>query len=347
MDLRSLHQQTALLSSVTSNKHVLTKVDDDDCAVVKLDSDILVATTDFINSSPAIVELGNGSWHSLGQLVACHNLADLAGSGCIPRFFLSGVCAPMDTSREDLLDFTRGVCSVCCRYNCALIGGDTKFGRVRAIYGTALGTPMGACGPFLRTQAKPGYKIIVSGSIGSFAAAVACIGVGESIFAPSELARAREILFRTDIPFALAESIASCGQSCAGTDISDGLGTDVADICLSSSVAATITETSIPIDDFTHVVASRLDVPPWSFAFSSGGDFSCAFGVPVDVADACASVGGTVIGQFEQGPSILRSGVTGRLLERGGHTATRTQTFADEIIASVYRMKDFYGPSTY
>ncbi|MFZ2406000.1 MAG: thiamine-phosphate kinase [Methylobacter sp.] len=345
MNLRKLHKDIASLAYLTKTEAVLTNVDDDDCAVIKMDGDtgVLVATTDFINSSPAMVELENGSWYNLGQLVVCHNLADLAGSGCAPRFFMSGICAPHGTTHEELLEFIQGVCDVCQRYNCALIGGDTKFGRTRSIYGTALGIPFGSGGAFLRTQAKPGYKLVVSGCMGSFGAAVVCLSIGPSRFSADELSQAREIIFRIDVPFVLAEHIASFGHVCAGTDISDGLGTDINDICSSSSVSATIMETAIPVDNFTRLVASRLDVPAWSFAFASGGDFACAFAVPSDIADTCTDAGGSVIGQFEHGPARLLSGVTGRPLFTEGHLATRTQTFADEILTNIFRIKEYYG----
>lgn len=161
LDLRKVHKAIASVASRTKSEMVLTNVDDDDCAVIKvgIESKVLVVTTDFINSSPAIIELGNGSWYHLGQLVACHNFADLAGSGCAPRFFMSGICAPRGTSERELLKFTQGVCDVCNQYNASLIGGDTKFGATRSIYGVALGEPLGKQGVFLRTQAEPGYKL--------------------------------------------------------------------------------------------------------------------------------------------------------------------------------------------
>lgn len=345
MNLRALHKDIASLAYLTKSNYVLTNVDDDDCAVITLDTgtDVLVLTTDFINSSPAIIELGHGSWYHLGQLVVCHNLADLAGSGCAPRFFMSGICAPHGTTHDELLEFTTGVCDVCQLYNCALIGGDTKFGGSRSIYGTALGTPFGSSGAFLRTYAKPGYKLIASGFMGSFGAAVVCLSLGLTQFSANELMQAKEMLFHIGVPFVLAEFIASFGYPCAGTDISDGLGTDICDICNSSLVSATIMETAIPVDTFTRLVAARLDVPAWSFAFASGGDFSCAFAVPPDIADICADKGGYLIGQFEKGPPELFSGITGRTLTNKGHVATRTKKFSDEIFSNIFHIKEFYG----
>ncbi len=342
MNIRDIHRKISLLTATTKNKHVLTNVDDDDCAVVKINQEILVITTDFINSSPAILELGKGSWYSLGQLVACHNLADLAGSGCMARFFLSGICAPFDTSPKDFLDFTQGVCDICSKYECALIGGDTKFGQTRSIYGTVIGTPYGKGGPFLRTQAKPGYKIIVSGPIGSFSAAVICLNMGQKFFSEKEIETAQKILFRTEVPFFLAKKIASFGYSCSGTDISDGLGTDILDICRSSGVSALIQETSIPVDNFTKLVADKLNVPPWSFCFTSGGDFSCVFGVPPDIADFCVDAGGILIGEFEVGPGILISNEKNNQFPSVGHIANRTQSFSDEILSNLYKIRDFY-----
>jgi thiamine-monophosphate kinase len=344
LDLRKIHKAIASLANATKSDLVLTNVDDDDCAVVKvgIDSDVLIATTDFINSSPAIIELGNGSWYHLGQLVACHNFADLAGSGCIPRFFMSGICAPRGTSESELLEFTQGVCDVCNQYNTSLIGGDTKFGATRSIYGIALGVPLSKQGAFLRTQAKPGYKLIVSGPIGSFGAAVVCLGIGSSRFSDAELEHAKQMLFRTYVPFDLAESISTLGVACAGTDISDGLGTDVNDICESSGVSAVIMERAIPVDDFTRLVAEKLNVPPWSFAFASGGDFACAYAVPNTVADECANYGAYIIGHFDRDPVNLISGITGQPIVIGGHIATRTKSFADEILTNIFQIKEFY-----
>jgi len=345
-DIRKLHRQIASLANQTHKCDVLTRVDDDDCAVIQPASQIMVITTDFINSSPAIIELGNGSWYELGQLVVCHNLADLAGSGCFARFFMSGICVPRDATNEDVLSFTRGVCDICAKYNCSLIGGDTKVGRTRAIYGTAIGSPMAVTGPFLRTNAQPGYKIGVSGCLGSFAAAVVCLHIGTKLFSPSEIGRANEILLNTEVPFEVARHVASSGYPCTGTDISDGLGTDLLDICKSSSVTAIIDEAAIPVDKFAQVVASRLNIPAWSFAFTCGGDFACIFGLPAQSINTDVESGLHIIGEFQQGLPILWSNMLDCPLDPIGHSASRTKVFADEILTNARIIEALYGTRT-
>lgn len=346
MDIRKIHQHISLIAAPTKTNGVVTNIDDDDCAVVEIGTETIVITTDFINSNPAIVELGKGSWYNLGQLVVCHNLADLAGSGCIPKFFLTGICAPSETTSDDILNFIQGVSDSCIKYQCALIGGDTKFGRTRSIFGTAFGIPFSESGPFIRTQAKPGYGIIASGPLGSFGAAVVCLGVGDCLFSKEEQQKAQEILFRTEVPFELAEAIASRKCICAGTDISDGLGTDLKDICSSSKISAYLDVVKIPVEDFVKIVAEKLKVPAWSFAFASGGDFACIYGVPPTIADFCVQNGGFLIGEFEPGTDIFLSSNKDHPLPLIGHIANRVNTFTGEILSNIQQIKDFYDSQT-
>ena len=334
-DLRKIHESIARLANSTLGSDVLTKVDDDDCAAVSFGDQTLVITTDFINSRPAIVELGSGSWYDLGQLAVCHNLADLAGSGCKPLFYLSGLSVPVGTLESEILDFTNGVCDACSRHNCSLIGGDTKFGSFRSIYGTALGTPLGPNGPFLRNGAKPGDRILLSKSVGTFAAAVVGLSQGELLLSPKEREWANSLLLSANVSFELPRYLATLPIACSGTDLSDGLGTDILDICRSSGLTAYVDESCIPIDDLTLHVSDRLGVPAWKFAFASGGDFACAFSVASEYADGCSDCGGVDIGSFSAGKPAIRSVCTGRMLPLVGHQADRQRSFAEEILTNV------------
>ena len=340
MNLREVHSKVARLADLTRTNDVVVAVDEDDCAFVSFGNSELAITTDFINSSPAVLEVGAGTWGDLGQLAVCHNLADLAGSGCIPLFFLTGICAPHGTSEADILEFTSGVCAACKRYGCALIGGDTKFGPTRSIFGTAVGKPMSPFGPFVRSKAEPGFSVVVSGPVGSFCASVLALHHGKQLFTNEELDEARRLLRRDYVPFDVAGNIAKSGRPCAGTDISDGLGTDLADICASSSVAVMLDVDAIPVDDFARTVAGKLSLAPWTLSFATGGDFACLFAVEQETAFSLRGTDARVIGEFNDGPPCVRSRVTGRELPLLGHQADRRISFGEEILNNAKRLQE-------
>lgn len=343
MNLRGVHDQMRKLSDRSRTRDVKAGVDDDDCAYVESPSNCLVVTSDFINSSPAIVELGVGSWRELGWLAVCHNLADLAGSAAKPLYYLSGICVTKNTTETELIEFTEGVVDACVHHKCALIGGDTKFGVSRAIYGTALGVPLSCAGPFQRRHANPNHLIVASRPLGDFAASVLAVSLGSGIFGVELVNQALANLSHMEVCFEVAEALASSGTVCAGTDISDGLATDLRDLCRSSNVGATVEPDSIPVSQFVNCIAESMGVPPWSFAFASGGDFASIYSVRPDLADLARARGGTVIGNFLPESRTLTAGRLNLAIDHLGHVADRSVSFSQEIQACVEGIKQTYG----
>lgn len=343
MDLRATHRVFRAIAERSRTSDVMYGVDEDDCAVIKAGAESLVVTADFINSSPAIIELGCGGWYELGELAVCHNLADLAGSGARPIAYLSGLCVERTVTVEDMSRFTQGVVDACERHACPLVGGDTKFGQSRSIFGTAIGLPLSASGPFCRTLAEPGYDIVCSSELGAFASSVVAASSGPDLFGGEIVELALASLASFNVGTAVVSALASGGGLCAGTDLSDGLGLDLCDMCDSSGCGAEIWPDAIPVNHLTKLVASEEKVHPWSYAFASGGDFACIYAVPPSESHAAVSAGGTIIGRMIEDPDRISAGKLDLRSRPLGHTANRNVSFHEEIRALVMRISECHG----
>jgi thiamine-monophosphate kinase len=169
-----------------------------------------------------------------------------------------------------LAPFARGLAADAALFGCPLLGGDTvstpgplmisitAFGRV----------PPGKM--IHRSGAKPGDRVVVTGTIGDAAAGLEILRGGPAALAGDTAAR--ELLvgrYRVPQP-RNALAIAVRDHASAAMDVSDGLAGDLAKLCAASGVSAVIDAPSIPL---SAAVAARLARGAAGIeAIVSGGD---------------------------------------------------------------------------
>src|SRR5437660_4689462 len=151
----------------------------------------------------------------------------------------------------------------------------------------------------LRSGARPGDRIYVTGQLGASAATLKLLLEGKSRIRPSNFRRHFYPVPRIEVGRFLREK----NLASAMIDISDGLSTDLAHICEESGVGAEILEQAIPkatIGRPAHAVDIR-------FALHGGEDYELLFTAQQGkrMHARSAGVGITQIGQIQRTKNIV------------------------------------------
>lgn len=214
----------------------------DDCAVLRMlpGCDSLV-TTDFTLEGIHF----RRDWHppeSVGHRCLARGLSDIAAMGGEPVAVFLSLALPHDLAQSWVGRFARSLISLAEKHGATVAGGDTAEspdGILADIM--VVGTvPKGKA--ILRSGAKAGDRIYVSGELGGSAAAVVRMRSGRGKVKPRDYVRHFYPEPRVELGRVLRErTLAS-----AMIDTSDGLSTDLAHICEESGVGAEIDSSLIP-----------------------------------------------------------------------------------------------------
>ncbi|OWY71618.1 hypothetical protein B7486_08010 [cyanobacterium TDX16] len=313
-------------------------IDDDDCAVMRWHHSLLVVTTDFLNATPIAIQLGIATYRALGELIVASNISDLCGTGARPQALLIGAmfrrCTPVTQFRE----FMSGVRRACQKWKTQLIGGDTKLGERDAFFGVAIGSAPSRRSLFLKNSARAGDLIWVSGHVGDCAAATVVLGGDMKDICP------RGPLIQTitspRLPLEKSKAVSSLMLGRGGIDISDGLRVSLARMASASDVGAKIALDQIPVSPAVTKISRALQVPPWSFAFASGGDFQFLVTTSSRAKTQMRRLGFFEIGSVTDS-RVLRFTETGKkvALPEIGHEDRRSTDFCSEIRTIVEELK--------
>src|SRR3989454_745866 len=136
----------------------------------------LAATTDMLVEGRHF--LPGAEARALGHKALAVSLSDLAATGAVPRWATLAIALPA-ADESWLGAFAQGLFALADRYGVALVGGDTTRGPLLVVNITAFGeVPEGTA--LLRSGARPGHDIWVSGELGGEALALAHPEIGEA-----------------------------------------------------------------------------------------------------------------------------------------------------------------------
>ncbi|SDK07677.1 MULTISPECIES: thiamine-phosphate kinase [Bradyrhizobium] len=276
---------------------------DDDAAALRANGDDIVVTTD------AIVEgvhfLPDDPPDTIARKALRVNLSDLAAKGATPAGFVLTL-ALRSADEGWLQPFATALGEDAVQFGCPLLGGDTVSTPGPAMISvTAFGrVPAGKM--VRRSGARPGERVMVTGTIGDAALGLAVLKGGKVHAAASDAAARAMLVGRYRVPqprVRLAEIVRA--HASAAMDVSDGLAGDLAKLCGVSGVSAVIDLASIPLSDAARDLVSR-GVAGVEALIAGGDDYEILCTIPEDRVEAFAvaaeSVGiavssiGTVVG---------------------------------------------------
>ncbi|NNE05627.1 MAG: thiamine-phosphate kinase [Xanthomonadales bacterium] len=279
----------------------------DDAAVLTVEPGFeLLASSDwligevhfFITDPPALV----------GYKALAVNLSDMAAMGAIPRWALLNISAPAQELKW-IEEVAAGVVELAEQEGVVLVGGDTSVGQ-HAVSVTMLGlVEQGRA--LLRSGAKPGDLVVVSGKTGEAAYALEAIRKGDE--PPSEA------LHRLQQPRPrIALGRALVGKASACIDISDGLLADLGHIATASSCGATVKLNKLPTSSLLETLPAQRR---WEMQLGGGDDYELCFTVPQDRMAELTHLSAqlnlelTVIGVMDEEPGVKCIDPAGRRWE--------------------------------
>ncbi len=264
-----------------------TKGIGDDCAVLKLPrGHEALVTTDFSLENVHF----RRNWHSpdvIGHRCLARGLSDIAAMGAIPRATFLSLAVPADLLPRWINGFIRGLLHLADHHGVLLAGGDTAQspGPILADIVVLGSAPVGKA--VLRSGARPGDLLYVTGSLGSSVAALNALREGKKLRPASHRKH-----FYPEPRIAVGQYLREKKLASAMIDISDGLSTDLGHICDESETGAVVYASSLP----TVGGKAGLD-----FALHGGEEYELLFTspptrqVPKEIAGVRISLIGEIV----------------------------------------------------
>jgi thiamine-monophosphate kinase len=267
----------------------------DDCAVLRIPSghEALV-TTDFSLEDIHF----RREWHppeSVGHRCLARGLSDIAAMGGVPHAAFLSLALPGDLPQKWVDGFLGGLIRLASRYSVRLAGGDTAQspdGILADI--VVLGSvPKGKA--ILRSGARPGDLLYVTGKLGSSAAALNDLRDGRKL-----RPRSHPRHFYPEPRIAVGEFLRKKKLASAMIDLSDGLSTDLGHICEESKTGAVVNAEALP------AVRSK-DGSALALALHGGEEYELLFAAPPEhrITKQIAGVAVTQIGEIVRGRQMM------------------------------------------
>lgn len=301
----------------------------DDCAIVRPRvGEEIVVTTDFSLDGVHF----RRDWHppeSAGHRCLARGLSDLAAMGARPVAAFLSMAVPGELlqakhGRSWLDRFLEGLLALATRFHVPLAGGDTARAADRACFDVILLGTVRRGRALLRSDAKAGDFIYVTGALGGAAAELLALEDNPRKFTRLTQDAANHPHLYPEPRLAAAAKLAP--KIRAAIDVSDGLSTDLQHLCEESGLSAELDSASVPIHPLALKAeqagraASALDL-----ALNGGEDYELLFTAAPD-ARIPSSVAGVAVhhigqmGRAARRPHITLHNANQRatLLEAGG-----------------------------
>lgn len=272
----------------------------DDAAVLDMGGpDFLLATVDMAVQDVHF-DLEKIEPIIIGRRALAMNVSDIAAMGGTPSFALVSLALPPTTPSALIEAIYAGL-----DFEAALTGTGLAGGNITTTNGplcidvTLLGR-VPRTEVVLRSGARPGDLLMVTGDLGAAAARRAALNLAGPTDQDKDVAW-------TTLPsvveprVAAARGLASAHLARAMLDLSDGLSGDVHHLCRASHVGAVIRGGLLPISPATRATASTLGESMLSLALSGGEDYELLVAVSPDEVELARAAAGdvalTVIGE--------------------------------------------------
>ncbi len=234
-----------------------------------------------------------------------------------PRYALVAIAAPNDVDAAWVMELVGGMRDACAEYALALVGGDTNRADLVVVSVAVVGE-VAPGRAVLRSGARVGDRIVVTGSLGAAAGGLA-LSRAASGRAAEALSQpwGRALIEALERPVARvgeAQMLARAGAT-AMMDLSDGLAKDLSRLCEASGVGARVVLAAVPVAEPLSSGAAMLEVDAAALALAGGEDYELLATLPADAVERAREelrsgfgVDLSEIGEIVAGPGIVGRG---------------------------------------
>ena len=279
----------------------------DDAAILDYKNKKIVVTTDLLTEGIHFNLIYTPIKH-LGYKAAIINFSDIYAMNATPKQIVVSLAISNKFSKEAVDSLYDGIKLACEKYNVDLVGGDISSsltGLTISITAIGEGDPEKLV---YRKGAQKNDMICVTGNLGAAYMGIQILERERFVYENNpgqqpDLSDYSYILERQLKPEARKDIISFLGQNnilpTSMIDISDGLSSDILQVCKKSRCGCRIYQEKIPIDSTTANAAKEMNIEPLISALNGGEDYELLFTVPVKFFEKINSIPGiSVIGHI-------------------------------------------------
>ncbi len=270
----------------------------DDCSVTRVDGERLqIVTTDMLVEDVHFVRAALSA-RQLGRKAVAVNLSDIAAMGGTALDAWISVALPASLEVAWVDELFAGINDVVRAHAVNLLGGDTTRSDAIVINIAVLGEVL-ASEILVRSAARPGDHIFVSGPVGDAAAGLDALRHRRD---------AAELIRRHHEPephLAVGRRVATSGAARAAIDVSDGLAIDLTRVCAASRVGCELDAARLPLSAELRAYCAENELDPVELALGGGEDYVLL----VTGSGELAELGQIDLGRITEGvPELWRDG---------------------------------------
>ncbi len=240
----------------------------DDAAIINAGERDLIITKDALTEN--VHFLPDTPPKILAAKLAGVNLSDMSAMGAKPLYCLISSILPRDTDEKWIAAFARELGKIQDKYGFALIGGDTVSHDAPITLTMTMIGEVKTGKALLRSGAKTGDYIYVSGTIGD-----AALGLKS---AKGEIPHNDYLIDRYNIPQPRVElGKKLIGIANAAIDISDGLIADLSHICKCSKVSSMVNSDDVPLSEEVRKLCHKGELTMLETILTGGDDYELLF----------------------------------------------------------------------
>lgn len=282
----------------------------DDAAVVGrqvITNDMLIEDIDFTRTLPL---------HFIARKSLAANLSDLAAMGSRPMYAIVALGLPEWVDAAQLVE---EIAAAAREQRIEIIGGDLSRAEKLVVSITAIGE---ADRPLLRSGARPGDRIYVSRPVGASMAGLFLLQHGFNIDGTASEGRPLTYGEREFVASAirrhvdpepeveLGMKLAAIAQVTSCIDVSDGLSTDLHNLCTASNAGAEVERERIPVFPDLAAAGGRFGINVPLCVLHGGEEYALLFTSSLRESELSARVGRPVyaIGRISRDPGVRLDG---------------------------------------